>query len=192
MFVEQIGQHTQYGKGWIEVISGSMFSGKTEELIRRLRRAFMANQTVEIFKPKLDVRYSKNDIVSHSENAISSTPVSFASDILLNASTCSVVGIDEAQFFDETIVEVANELANQGKRVIIAGLDMDFKGRPFTPMDKLMSIAEYITKVRAICMKCGQIASYTHRRTKSDEMVVLGEKEMYEALCRKCFYETIG
>lgn len=168
-----------------------MFSGKTEELIRRLKRAIIAQQNVEIFKPEIDKRYSKKKVVSHNDNAINSTPVSFANDILLRSANCDVVGIDEAQFFDHEIVNVVNKLANLGKRVVIAGLDMDFKGRPFKPMDELMATAEYITKVHAICMDCGKIASYSHRRTKSKQTVVLGEKDVYEALCRNCFYEKM-
>ena len=192
MFVEpHIGNGTLRRGGWIEVVCGSMFSGKTEELIRRLNRAILANQQVEIFKPAVDKRYDKTKIVSHKDSSIVSTPVNFANDILLRAGNCEVVGIDEAQFFDEEIVNVANELANQGKRVIVAGLDMDFTGVPFKPMDALMAIAEYITKVHAVCMKCGNVASYSHRRTKSKETVVLGEKDIYEALCRKCFFEAV-
>lgn len=168
-----------------------MFSGKTEELIRRLNRALLAHQHVEIFKPEVDKRYDKVKIVSHKSNSIPSTPVHFASDILLRVGNCEVVGIDEAQFFDEEIVNVADQLANQGKRVIIAGLDMDFMGRPFKPMDSLMAIAEYITKVHAVCMKCGSVASYSHRRTKSEQTIVLGEKDIYEALCRSCFFEAL-
>ncbi|MEQ9306016.1 MAG: thymidine kinase [Marinoscillum sp.] len=192
MFVEpNIGSPSIGKSGWIEVVCGSMFSGKTEELIRRLNRALIAQQHVEIFKPVVDKRYSKKKVVSHNENAIHSTPVHFASDILLRSGQCDVVGIDEAQFFDDEIVNVANQLANQGKRVIVAGLDMDFMGKPFSPMDKLMSVAEYITKVHAICMGCGKIASYSYRRTKSKQTVVLGEKDIYEALCRKCFYDKM-
>ena len=190
MFVEpNIGSQSK--SGWIEVICGSMFSGKTEELIRRLNRALLAQQHVEIFKPKIDKRYSKEQVVSHNSNAINSTPVNFAHDILLRATKCEVVGIDEAQFFDPEIIKVANQLADQGKRVIVAGLDMDFTGAPFEPMDKLMATAEYITKVHAICMDCGKVASYSHRRTKSKKTVVLGEKDIYEALCRKCFYDKV-
>jgi len=190
MFVEpNIGSQSK--SGWIEVVCGSMFSGKTEELIRRLNRALLAQQNVEIFKPKVDKRYSKEQVVSHNSNAINSTPVNFAHDILLRSGNCDVVGIDEAQFFDPEIVNVANQLADQGKRVIVAGLDMDFMGKPFEPMDKLMAVAEYITKVHAICMDCGRIASYSHRRTKSKKTVVLGEKDIYEALCRKCFNEKM-
>lgn len=168
-----------------------MFSGKTEELIRRLNRALIAHQKVEIFKPALDKRYDKTNIVSHKESSIASVPVHFANDILLRAGDCDVVGIDEAQFFDEEIVNVSNTLATSGKRVIIAGLDMDFKGNPFQPMDALMAIAEYITKVHAVCMKCGNVASYSHRRTKSKQTIVLGEKDIYEALCRSCFHEAL-
>ena len=190
MFVEpNIGSQSK--SGWIEVVCGSMFSGKTEELIRRLNRALLAQQNVEIFKPKVDKRYSKEQVVSHNSNAINSTPVNFANDILLRSGNCDVVGIDEAQFFDPEIVNVANQLADQGKRVIVAGLDMDLMGKPFEPMDKLMAIAEYITKVHAICMDCGRIASYSHRRTKSKKTVVLGEKDIYEALCRKCFNQKM-
>ncbi|MFT4833303.1 MAG: thymidine kinase [Marinoscillum sp.] len=192
MFVEpNIGKHAIGKTGWVEVVCGSMFSGKTEELIRRLNRALIAQQKVEIFKPVVDKRYSKQKVVSHNENAIMSTPVNFANDILLRAGHCDVVGVDEAQFFDDQIINVCNELANQGKRVIVAGLDMDFLGNPFSPMDRLMATAEYITKVHAICMNCGNIASYSYRRTKSKQTVVLGEKDIYEALCRKCFYERM-
>lgn len=191
MFVEpHIGNGYTSRGGWVEVVCGSMFSGKTEELIRRLTRALIANQKVEIFKPIIDKRYDKKKIVSHKDSAISSTPVNFANDILLRVGDCEVVGIDEVQFFDDEIVNVTNELANQGKRVIVAGLDMDFKGRPFKPMDALMSIAEYITKVHAVCMKCGGVASYSHRRSKSKQTIVIGEKDIYEALCRNCFFEA--
>lgn len=190
MFVERtIGGGRLSSKGWIEVISGSMFSGKTEELIRRLNRALIAQQAVEIFKPVVDKRYSKTKVVSHNSNSIKSTPVHFAHDILLQSAHCEVIGIDEAQFFDEGIVDVARTLANSGKRVILAGLDMDFRGDPFPPMDKLMSVAEYVTKVHAVCMGCGDVASFSHRRTKSQQTVVLGEKDIYEALCRACFHE---
>ncbi len=168
-----------------------MFSGKTEELIRRLNRALLAQQKVDIFKPKVDKRYSEEQVVSHNSTAIHSSPVNFAQDILLRAGSCDVVGIDEAQFFDDEIINVANQLADQGKRVIVAGLDMDFMGAPFSPMDKLIAIAEYITKVHAICMECGRVASYSYRRTKSKKTVVLGEKDIYEALCRKCFYQKM-
>ncbi|WP_339870121.1 thymidine kinase [uncultured Algoriphagus sp.] len=191
MFIEpSIGRLKSQGKkGQIEVICGSMFSGKTEELIRRLNRARIAKQKVEIFKPTIDKRYDENDVVSHNENSIRSTPVNFADDILLLSGDCDVVGIDEVQFFDDQIVTVAQKLAGQGKRVILAGLDMDFEGNPFEPMPKLMAIAEYVTKVNAICMKCGDLAAFSFRLSDAKEKVVLGEKESYEARCRKCFYE---
>lgn len=191
MFVEpSIGSHkTSERKGQIEVICGSMFSGKTEELIRRLHRARIARQKVEIFKPAVDKRYHKLDVVSHNENSIRSTPVNFAEDILLLSGDCDVVGIDEVQFFDDQIVIVAQKLANQGKRVIMAGLDMDFEGKPFEPMPRLMAIAEYVDKVHAICMKCGDLAAFSFRLSDSKQKVMLGEKESYEARCRKCFNE---
>ncbi|MCH7402294.1 thymidine kinase [Belliella kenyensis] len=191
MFIEPyIGtKNKSEKKGHIEVICGSMFSGKTEELIRRLNRAFIAKQKVEIFKPSIDKRYHEFDVVSHNENAIRSTPVQFAEDILLLAGNCDVVGIDEVQFFDNRIIEVANILANSGKRVILAGLDMDFEGKAFEPMPQLLAIAEYVTKVHAICMKCGDLASYSFRLSDAKEKVVLGEKESYEARCRKCYFE---
>lgn len=191
MFIEpSIGRRRNPDqRGQIEVICGSMFSGKTEELIRRLTRARIAKQKVEIFKPAIDKRYDESNVVSHNENSIRSTPVNFADDILLLSGDCDVVGIDEVQFFDEQIVQVAKKLALQGKRVIIAGLDMDFEGNPFEPMPKLMAIAEYVTKVNAICMKCGNLAAFSFRLSDSKEKVVLGEKESYEARCRKCFYE---
>lgn len=178
--------------GWIEVICGSMFSGKTEELIRRLNRALIAGLKVEIFKPKVDTRYSKEDVVSHDKNTIRSTPVDFASDILLMASNSDVVGIDEAQFFDGELVSVARKLANEGKRVIIAGLDMDFEGEAFEPIPSLMSIAEYVTKVRAICMKCGEVASFSLRISNEKGKVLIGQQESYESRCRKCFYEDLN
>ena len=177
--------------GWIEVIAGSMFSGKTEELIRRLRRAEFAKQKVEIFKPCIDVRYSEVEVVSHNSNSIRSTPVESSSQILLLATGVEVVGIDEAQFFDEGIVEVAIKLANNGTRVIVAGLDMDFLGRPFGPMPNFFAIAEYITKVHAICVRCGELAQFSYRRSDSEKIVVLGEKDIYEPLCRKCYNEAI-
>lgn len=176
-------------KGQIEVICGSMFSGKTEELIRRLTRAKLARLKVEIFKPSIDRRYHDSDVVSHNENSIRSTPVQFAGDILLLSGDCDVVGIDETQFFDEEIVRVVQIMANQGKRVILAGLDMDFEGKPFEPMPRLMAIAEYVTKVHAICMKCGDLAAFSLRLSSAKEKVVLGEKDSYEARCRKCFLE---
>ena len=174
--------------GWIEVICGSMFSGKTEELIRRLNRAKIAQQHVEIFKPAVDSRYHAEDIVSHNANAIRSTPLQSAQEILLLAGDCEVVGIDEAQFFDEGVVEVANKLADAGKRVIVAGLDMDFAGKPFGAMPALMAIAEFVTKVHAICVVCGEIANYSYRTVKNEETVFLGESDKYEARCRKCYH----
>ncbi|MCX2744531.1 thymidine kinase [Mangrovivirga sp. M17] len=185
--LEQYGDGEKYS-GWIEVICGSMFSGKTEELIRRLNRAVLANQKVEIFKPVIDNRYSETEIVSHNKNAIRSTTVNFADDILLKAGDCSVVGIDEAQFFDKRIVDVCNELANEGKRVVVAGLDMDYMGRPFGPMPYLMAVAEFVTKVHAICMKNGSLANYSFRKVINDDKVLVGETESYEARCRKCFF----
>ncbi|MCL4152589.1 UNVERIFIED_CONTAM: hypothetical protein GTU68_053034 [Idotea baltica] len=164
-----------------------MFSGKTEELIRRLNRAKIARQNVEIFKPGIDTRYDEEDIVSHNKNSIRSTPVNSAAEILLYAGNCDVVGIDEAQFLDKGVVEVVNKLANSGKRVIIAGLDMDSKGEPFGPMPGLMAVAEYVTKVHAICVKCGDIAHFSYRTSADEKQVLLGELESYEARCRRCF-----
>lgn len=174
--------------GWIEVICGSMFSGKTEELIRRLNRAKFAKQKIEIFKPLTDTRYSEEEIVSHDKNSIRSTTVSSASEILLFGGDSDVVGIDEAQFFDDALIEVCSQLANQGKRVIIAGLDMDYKGLPFGPMPSLMAIAEFITKVHAICVKCGDIANHSFRIVDNDKKILLGETDSYEPRCRKCFF----
>ena len=168
-----------------------MFSGKTEELIRRLKRARIARQRVEIYKPAIDARYSDNDVVSHDANSIPSTPVESARSILLMASDAQVVGIDEAQFFDDAIVEVCNELANSGKRVIVAGLDMDFKGIPFGPMPQLMAIAEDVTKVHAICVKCGNLAHVSHRIVKDEQRVLLGEQHEYEPLCRQCYNKAL-
>ncbi len=176
--------------GWIEVITGSMFSGKTEELIRRVKRAEIAKQRVKIFKPKLDTRYSEEEVVSHDAKSVKSIPVEKSDDILKNVDDALVVGIDEAQFFDMGIVEVCNKLANMGKRVIVAGLDMDFRGVPFGPMPSLMAIAEYVTKVHAICMRCGELAHYSHRLTESSSLVELGEKDKYEPLCRACYLEA--
>jgi len=176
--------------GVIEVIAGSMFSGKTEELLRRLRRARIARQSVEIFKPRMDVRYSEEEIVSHDENAIRSTPVDNSANILLLAGDVDVVGIDEAQFFDKGLPEVAVTLANLGIRVIIAGLDMDFKGKPFGPMPDVMAIADYVTKVHAICVRCGNIAQFSHRTSKTEKVILLGEKDNYEPLCRSCFLKA--
>ena len=191
MFIEpSIGKNKfPEQKGQIEVICGSMFSGKTEELIRRLNRAKIARQKVEIFKPSVDKRYSESEVVSHNENTIRSTPVDFAEDLLLLSGDCDVVGIDEVQFFDNEIVSVVQKLALQGKRVILAGLDMDFEGRPFGSMPILMAIAEYVTKVHAICMKCGDLATFSYRLSEGKQKVMLGEKESYEARCRKCFFE---
>ncbi len=186
MFLENTVDRSN-GKGWIEVITGSMFSGKTEELIRRLKRARIARQKVEIFKPRLEVRYSEEEVVSHDANAILSTPVDSAANILLLASGVEVVGVDEAQFFDDGIVNVCNQLANSGIRVIVAGLDMDFRGDPFGPMPGLISIAEYVTKVHAICVRCGNLANYTHRISEDEKLIVLGETDIYEPLCRVCF-----
>ncbi|MDE5423125.1 thymidine kinase [Ancylomarina sp. DW003] len=174
-------------RGWIEVVAGSMFSGKTEELIRRLNRAKIARQKVEIFKPKVDTRYSEDEVVSHNSNAIRSTPVETAANILLLSSDVDVIGIDEAQFFDDGLAEVCNELANQGIRVIVAGLDMDFQGNPFGPIPGLMATAEYVTKVHAVCMSCGNLAQYSHRLSETDKLVLLGEKDAYEPLCRVCY-----
>lgn len=175
--------------GWIEVIAGCMFSGKTEELIRRLNRALIAKQRVEIFKPIVDKRYHQQDIVSHNANSIRSTPVDFANDILLLSGDCQVVGIDEAQFFDEAIVDVCNTLANNGKRVIVAGLDMDYEGKPFGYMPQLLAIAEFVTKVHAICAQTGQLASYSFRLTDDPQQVMLGEKGQYEARSRTAFLQ---
>ncbi len=196
MFIEPnfgkiTGKDTNYS-GWIEVICGSMFSGKTEELIRRLNRALIANQNVEIFKPDTDTRYHKENVVSHDKKSIRSTPVQFADDILLLSSGCNVIGIDEAQFFDKNIVSVARKLANSGKRVIIAGLDMDYMANPFHPMSDLLSIADFITKMHAICMKCGSIAGYSYRKAHLKGKVMLGEKDIYEARCRKCYFEDMS
>lgn len=179
-------------RGSIEVITGSMFSGKTEELIRRLRRAQLAGLRVEIFKPSIDRRYSDNKIVSHDEKSILSTPVENASSILLLAGDVDVVGIDEAQFFDSSIADVCNRLADSGIRVVVAGLDMDFKGNPFGPIPSLLAISEYITKVHAICMKCGSLAQYSYRKSEEDQVVLLGEKDKYEPLCRDCYNKALN
>lgn len=177
-------------QGRIEVICGSMFSGKTEELIRRLNRARIAQQKVEIYKPMIDTRYSEEDVVSHDSNSVASTPVESSQSILLMATEADVVGIDEAQFFDEGLIEVCNTLANRGKRIIIAGLDMDFKGVPFGPMPALCSIAEDVTKVHAICVRCGNLAHVSHRIVEGDKQVMLGELQEYEPLCRQCYNKT--
>jgi len=178
-------------QGRIEVICGSMFSGKTEELIRRLKRAKFARQRVEIFKPAIDTRYSEEDVVSHDQNTIPSTPIESSTSILLLSSEIDVVGIDEAQFLDDALPDVCNELANRGVRVIVAGLDMDFKGIPFGPMPSLCAIADDVTKVHAICVKCGALAYASHRLVKNDRRVLLGEQDEYEPLCRSCYQKAI-
>ena len=177
--------------GSIEVICGSMFSGKTEELIRRLKRAQFAKLKVEIYKPCIDVRYSDDEVVSHDCHSIPSTPIDSPASMLLLSSDVEVVGIDEAQFFDETIVEVVQTLANRGVRVIIAGLDTDYMGKPFGPMPALMAVAEEVQKVHAICVKCGSPANHSHRLSESDQLVVLGETDIYEPLCRHCYNEAV-
>ena len=176
-------------RGWIEVICGSMFSGKTEELIRRLRRVKIANLKVEIFKPAIDVRFDETKIVSHDTTAIQSTPVDNSQKILLMAQDVEVIGIDEAQFFDEELPNVCDELAHRGIRVIVAGLDMDYLGKPFGPMPVIMAKADYVTKVHAICMQCGNIANYSYRKVPNDAQVLLGAKDAYEPRCRKCYNE---
>lgn len=189
MFLENTVNHKEQF-GWIEVICGSMFSGKTEELIRRLKRAKFAKQKVEIFKPAIDTRYNEEMVVSHDSNEIRSTPVPAAANIRLLADDCDVVGIDEAQFFDEEIISVCNDLANRGVRVIVAGLDMDFKGNPFGPMPNLMATAEYVTKVHAVCTRTGNLAQYSYRKTSNEDLVLLGETEEYEPLSRGAFYKA--
>src|SRR4030043_143023 len=178
-------------RGSIEVITGSVFSGKTEELIRRLRRAQFAGLKVQIFNPSLDKRYSESRVVSHDEKSILSTPVDNASAILLLAGDVNVVGIDEAQFFDNTIIDVCNKLADSGIRIVVAGLDMDFMGKPFGPIPGLLAIAEFVTKVHAICMRCGNLAQYSFRKSEEEQAVVLGEKDKYEPLCRTCYNKAI-
>src|SRR5690606_24254113 len=190
MFLENPVNHKDQF-GWIEVICGSMFSGKTEELIRRLRRAQFANQRVEIFKPAVDTRYDEDNVVSHQGNEIRSTPVPAAANIRLLADGFDVVGIDEAQFFDDEIIAVCNDLANRGARVVVAGLDMDFKGNPFGPMPALMATAEYVTKVHAICTRTGNLANYSFRKSNNDKLVLLGETEEYEPLSRGAFYKAM-
>ena len=187
MFLENASR-----KGWIEVVCGSMFSGKTEELIRRLKRAKFAHQRVEIFKPRIDVRYSEEEVVSHDANAIRSTPVESPQNILLMTADVDVVGIDEAQFFDESIVDVCRRLANNGVRVIVAGLDMDYTGKPFGPMPALMATAEYVTKVHAICVRCGNLAHHSHRLTSDEKQVMLGAQDSYEPICRHCFNKLMN
>lgn len=189
MFIER-GIDRQKKTGVIEVIAGSMFSGKTEELIRRLKRAKIARQKVEIFKPAIDTRYSVAEVVSHDENSILSTPVENSGNIMLLTGDVDVIGIDEAQFFDNGLIEVCVSLANMGIRVIIAGLDMDFKGKPFGPIPGLMAVADHITKVHAICMRCGDVAQFSHRLSKAEKLVLLGEKDEYEPLCRSCFIKA--
>ena len=190
MFLENtVNQKEQFG--WIEVICGSMFSGKTEELIRRLKRAKFARQKVEIFKPVVDTRYDEDKVVSHDSNEIRSTAVPAAANIPILADGCDVVGIDEAQFFDDEIVKVCNDLANSGVRVIVAGLDMDYKGNPFGPMPNLMATAEYVTKVHAVCTRTGNLANYSYRKAKSDDLVLLGETDEYEPLSRAAFYKAV-
>lgn len=178
-------------RGWVEVITGSMFSGKTEELIRRLRRATFAGLNEQIFKPAVDNRYSEKRVVSHDEKSIVSTPVDHPSSILLLSGDAEVIGIDEAQFFDESLPGVCSQLADRGVRVIVAGLDMDFMGNPFGPMPALLAVAEYITKVHAICTRCGSLAQYSFRKSEDHRVVLLGEKDKYEPLCRDCFNKAM-
>jgi thymidine kinase len=188
MFIEP--NLTGERRGWIEVVCGSMFSGKTEELIRRLKRAKIANLKVEIFKPAIDVRYDAVQVVSHDANSIHSTPIENSQTILLMAQDVDVVGIDEAQFFDAEIINVCEILATRGTRVIVAGLDMDYLGKPFGPMPQLLAIADYITKLHAICMVCGNIANISYRKTAQEGQVLLGEKDVYEPRCRKCYHDA--
>ncbi|MFD1094591.1 thymidine kinase [Salegentibacter chungangensis] len=190
MFLENTVNHEEQF-GWIEVICGSMFSGKTEELIRRLKRAQFAKQKVEIFKPAIDTRYNEEMVVSHDSNEIRSTPVPSAANIRILADGCDVVGIDEAQFFDDEIVTVCNDLANRGIRVVVAGLDMDFKGNPFGPMPHLMATAEYVTKVHAVCTRTGNLAQFSYRKAINDDLVFLGETEEYEPLSRAAYYKAM-
>ncbi len=184
MFIEQ--HLSSEKRGWIEVVCGSMFSGKTEELIRRLKRAQIANMKVEVYKPATDTRYDKTKVVSHDANTIASTPVDKAIDILMLAENADVIGIDEAQFFDEDVISVCETLVSQGKRVIVAGLDMDYLGKPFGPMPQLLSIADFITKLHAICVQCGHLANVSYRTSAEEGTVVLGEKNNYEPRCRIC------
>jgi thymidine kinase len=190
MFLENT-LHSHKRRGSIEVVCGSMFSGKTEELIRRLRRAKIAKLKVEIFKPAVDTRYDEIKVVSHDATEIHSTPVPSSSNIQLLANGMDVIGIDEAQFFDMGLVQVCNQLADSGIRVIVAGLDMDFKGNPFGPIPSLLATAEYVTKVHAICMRCGNLANHSHRITGGSDLVQLGEMDSYEPLCRDCFYTAL-
>mgnify|MGYP000206280753 FL=1 len=191
MFLENTVNHKEQF-GWIEVICGSMFSGKTEELIRRLKRAKFAKQKVEIFKPSIDTRYDEELVISHDANEIRSTPVPAAANIPILADGCDVVGIDEAQFFDDEIIKVCNDLANSGVRVIVAGLDMDFKGNPFGPMPNLMATAEYVTKVHAVCTRTGNLAQYSYRKAINNDLVFLGETEEYEPLSRAAYYKAMN
>ena len=186
MFLENHKPGTQH-RGWIEVVCGSMFSGKTEELLRRLKRARIANQKVQIFKPVIDNRYDDKKVVSHDANATVSTPVNSSNEILNLYGESEVIGIDEAQFFDVGIVDVCNTLADKGVRIIVAGLDMDFQGKPFGPMPGLMACAEYVTKVHAICVGCGNLAHISHRKTENKDLVLVGELESYEPMCRECY-----
>jgi len=188
MFLEQLKPNDPH-RGHVEVICGSMFSGKTEELIRRLRRAIIARQKVEIFKPKIDTRYHEMNIVSHDRQSIASIPVHSSAEILDKVSKVEVVGIDEAQFFDEGLSDVCQKLANSGIRVIVAGLDMDYLGKPFGPIPGIMAIAEYVTKVHAICIRCGNLANYSHRTVAGSAQILLGEQDSYVSLCRACFNE---
>lgn len=191
MFLERDVSHRKSG-GIIEVITGSMFSGKTEELIRRLKRARFARQKVEIFKPVIDNRYASNELVSHDDHFIPGSSVENSAAILLLSSDVEVVGIDEAQFFDKGLIEVCSKLANQGLRVIVAGLDMDFKGQPFGPMPGIMAVADYVTKVHAICVQCGQVAQFSHRLIAGEKQIMVGEKSEYEPLCRDCYNQVSG
>ena len=189
-YTEQLFHNSN--QGWIEVITGSMFSGKTEELLRRIKRAQLANQRIGIFKPEMDVRYSKDDVVSHDNNFTHSITVEHPEEILKFKDKCQVIGIDEVQFFSEEIVDVCQKLANEGKRVIVAGLDMDFEGIPFEPIPKLMAMSEFVSKLHAICIKCGKLAQYSHRMSTAKDKIVLGEKDKYEALCRSCYNKTMS
>jgi thymidine kinase len=190
MFPEN-SEHIFIRRGGIEVITGCMFSGKTEELIRRLKRASIARQKVEIYKASVDKRYSEDQIISHDANSIKSTPVEHSSNILMLAGNVDVIGIDEAQFFDNGLADVCNILANRGIRVIVAGLDIDFRGNPFGPVPALIAIAEYVTKVHAICVRCGNLAHHSYRKSSEDKLVVIGAQDNYEPLCRVCFQEAI-
>ena len=190
--MEPLVLNTARQTGWIEVVCGSMFSGKTEELIRRLKRAQIARQKVAIFKPSIDARYSHEDVVSHDENVIPSLPVDTPGQILLLAGDADVIGVDEAQFFDETLAPICTQLAGDGRRVIVAGLDQDYRGEPFEPLPQLMAIAEHVTKLHAICMVCGAPANHSQRLTADDEQVVVGAREVYEPRCRRCFVGEPG